>query len=173
MIEKEELERLVAENAKPLFRYCYYKLGGDMDLTEQTVSDVWLVVVKKAPTLRGGKDMRAYLYRTADNCIKYNLKESRKQRSMRAPIEEWYAATETAQGKDDEYFRDGRDADEVAKDVMESLPEDLREIFMMRFIEKKKFAEIVEATGMPYSNVRYRIELIRRHVRERMGSGSL
>ncbi len=166
MIEKEELERLIAVNAKPLYRYCYYRLCGDEQLTEQTVSDVWLVLVKKQGTLRGGKDMRAFLYRTADLCMKHNLEKQKKQNSVRAPIEEWYSSEERSVGKEDEYFKDNADYDGLIHEVERGLEGELLEIFTMRFVEKKKLSEIVEKTGIPYSNVRYRIELIKRHVRE-------
>ena len=165
MIEKEELERLIFVNSKPLHRYCYYKLGGDEQLTEQTVSDVWLVLVKKQATLRGGKDLRAFLYRTADLCMKHNLEKQKRQNSIRAPLEEWYSAEERAEGREDEYFKDGKDYEDLMLEIERKLEPDLGQIFRMRYIEKKKLSEIVEETGAPYSNVRYRIEQIRRLVK--------
>ncbi len=163
MIEREELERLIAENAKPLFRYCLYRLGGNEDLTEQTVSDVWLVLVKKSAVLRGGKDMRAFLYRTADRCIKHNIDKHKRRLDSTASFDEWKTSVSESTTEDD-YFKDDRSDDELLEETARKLPEEQRELFRMRFIEKMKLSEIVSSTGLPYSSVRYRIELLKREV---------
>ena len=170
MIEREELERLVAANAAPLYRYCLFKLGGNEALAEQTVSDVWLVLLKKQKTLRGGRDMRAFLYRTADRCANHNI-ESAKRRNMNiAPLEEWCAAEGASS---DEYFKDERGEEELARSLEEKISPELKDIFRMRFIEKTDLADIARATGLPYSTVRYRIEMIRREVKALVADGEI
>ena len=169
MIEREELERLVAANAAPLYRYCLYKLGGNEELAEQTVSDVWLVLLKKQRSLRGGRDMRAFLYRTADRCAAHNAEEARRRNVRVAPLEEW----REGDGEADEYFKDSRDEELIALSLVEKLPRGLREIYRMRFIENMSLEEIGSATGLPYSTVRYRIEMIRREVKKIADGGEL
>ena len=160
MIEREELERLVAANAAPLYRYCLYKHGGDEELAAETLSDVWLVLLKKQRTLESG-NVRAFLYRTADRCAAHNASSREKRRMKTAPLEK-LEEKETA--ATDEYFAD-RSGDGLAESLAASLPEDEREIFRLRFVEGKKLEEVAAATGLPYSTLRYRIERIRKRVR--------
>ena len=166
MIEREELERLVAANAVPLYRYCLYRLGGDVSLAEQTVSDVWLVLLKKQAALRGGRDMRAFLYRTADRCAKHNAEAARRRNMNIAPLEEW-----CAEAVSDEYFREERGDEELIRSLEEKIPPEYRELFRMRFIEKADLAAIVGATGLPYSTVRYRLEKIKREIGKLIDGG--
>ena len=170
MIEREELERLIAASAAPLYRYCLFKLGGNEALAEQTLSDVWLVLLKKQKSLRGGRDMRAFLYRTADRCAKHNLDAAKRQNINIAPLEEWCGE---GRASSDDYFRDERSEEEIARSLGEKISPELKEIFRMRFIEKMDLDEVAAAAGLPYSTVRYRVEQIRREVRALIEDGEL
>ena len=63
---------------KEIFNYCFQKLSHDKFMAEEVFDDVFMNLYKKWEHLVIGKDIRAYLYRTADILIKERLrKESR------------------------------------------------------------------------------------------------
>jgi DNA-directed RNA polymerase specialized sigma24 family protein len=77
--EKDILFNEILERyEKEIFNYCFQKLSHDKFMAEEVFDDVFMNLYKKWEHLVIGKDIRAYLYRTADILIKERLrKESR------------------------------------------------------------------------------------------------
>lgn len=145
----------------PIYKYCYCKLKFDVELTDKTVSDIWITVIKKAEKLRSGSDIKAYLYRVADKCILHNLSRKKSEASRKMSYDDVAGETYTI----DEYFSDDRTEEELAQDLALALPEEDRELFTQRFIQKLTIQDISERTGVPYSTIRLHIERIKKHIK--------
>ena len=66
MVDITEYERVVREYRAPLFKYCFYRLRDNLELTEETVDDVLHVLYRKWDIIDPDGNVRAWLYRVAD-----------------------------------------------------------------------------------------------------------
>ena len=160
MFNKSEFEKIAEKYRKPLFKYCYYRLRSDKVLAEETVNDVFVALYKKWDELNLNGNIRAWLYRVADNCIKHNLESYNKFYSHVISIDE---AIENHGLSDigimDEYF-DETDDETIEKyiyRIKDFLPTEYQEIYEYRYIQKKTLTEISEHIGIPYSTLRLRL----------------
>ena len=157
MINKEELNKLVEDNIKDLYKYCLERSGGDEDIAEKAVSDVFLSLSEKRKKLRAGPRFKAYLYRTADNRLKRLFSERAETAKRELPLEALNYIDGEGNAAVDSYFKDERDDAELLSSAAKLLPEKLSTLFRLRFIEKKSYREISEETGIPASTVRLRV----------------
>ena len=77
----------------------------------------------------------------------------------------------------DRYFKDETPEEDMIKKVGESVPEEYRELFRLRYVEKKTLNEIAERLGVPYSTLRRRISkmdlVIRREIHKMLGNSDV
>jgi len=165
MDDRTVIEYLVRKYGAELYRYCLYGVGGDRKMAEDVLGEVWLVVVRKAAKLRFGKDIKTYLLRVADNCIKRAKKADAEKRCHERSLEEWAERSGDKLAEYDEYFSDPRGDDELLEALATRFSEEDRSLFVMRFIEKKTYAEISEKTGTPISTVAFRISKMKEYAK--------
>ena len=156
MIDAEEMRTIITENNERLYKYCL-RITGDKSAAEDVASDVWLVIIRKRSHLRPGDDIRAYIYRVADKCILKWRSATARRAAHEGPLE--YA--EGLSGPPEDFFESGAGREksdaELLEELAEKLPEESRELFRLRFIEKRRLEDIVRITKTPYSTVRLRI----------------
>ncbi len=166
MVDITEYERVVREYRAPLFKYCFYRLRDNLELTEETVDDVLHVLYRKWDSIDPDGNVRAWLYRVADLEIKSHLKKYERYYKYNESLEE---ALEEGKSRElqhfDEYFADNTPEEIYMEELRLRLPEEDREIFTLRFIEKRTIEEASRSIGMPYSTLRLRISRLERLVR--------
>lgn len=169
MFDLHEFEKIADKYRKSLFKYCYYRLNNDTTLTEETLNDIFMVLYRKWDELDLNKNIRAYLYRVADNCIKHNMESNNKYYSNVIPMDE---AVEK-HGLDDvgyfdDYFQemDEHDTQEYICRIKALLPVEYQEIYDYRYIQKKTLTEISEIIGLPYSTLRLRLSKLEPLIRD-------
>ena len=170
MVDLTEYERIVKEYRKPLFKYCYYRLYNNIDLTEETIDDILHILYKKWDTLDLNGNVRAWLYRVADREIKYHLKNHNRYYKHNESLEE---AIEDRRIEHLEYYDtyfSGIDTpeEEYMDKIKSTLSDEYRQIFHYRYVEKKTLMETSSLTGIPYSSLRLRISKLEKTVRERI-----
>ena len=167
MVDNNKYMRIVIQYRKPLFQYCYYRLMHNKTLAEETMDDILHVLYKKWDTINPDGNVRAYLYRVADNCIKHNLEKYNRYYKHNESIEEAIENNKLDyMFQYDDYFDGDELTDErYIEQIKQALPEDYREIFSYRYIEKKTLNEVSSLTGIPYSSLRLRISKIERMVK--------
>ena len=173
MFDIHEFEKIADKYRKPLFKYCYYRLHNDTTLAEETVNDVFLVLYKKWDELDLTGNIRAYLYRVADNCIKHNLESHNKYYAhVVSTDDKEEAASFIDAGYLDDYFGEHAEIDtyEYICRIKDSLPTEYQEIYDYRYIQKKTLTEISAIIGLPYSTLRLRLSkldpLIRKEIKK-------
>lgn len=168
MTNLQEFERIVEQYSNQLYQYCYRKLNYNKFLADEAFNDILKVLADKWDTLDLSGNIRAYIYRVADNCIKHNLREYKnyyKNNLSYDELNENRAFSEPA--KFDEYFEEKYLSEkESIETIKNTLPPELQPIFYHRFIEKRTLNEIVEMTGIPYSSLRLRVSKTEKLVRE-------
>ena len=167
MVDNNEFMRILQTYSTPIFKYCYFRLLQNKALTEETVNDIFSVLYQKWDSLDFG-NIRAYLYRVADNCIKHNLSNYNRYYQHIESLEEAVENNKLNFAEQyDEYFTDDETPEEVyIEKIKQALPDEYREIFTYRYIEKKTLMETSELTGIPYSSVRLRLIKIEKIVRD-------
>lgn len=164
---------LVARHEKPLFNFILRSCGR-ADLAEELLQDVFERVIKSAPRYQKSAKFTTWVYTIARNiCIDRARKQSRRTEvSLDAPIKNAEPDGRTlldgladldvhsaAVDRDRAVFRD-----RLAK-ALEELPEEQREVFLMREVSGLKFHEIADIVGCPVptvkSRMRYALETLR------------
>lgn len=167
MVDIKEYERIVKKYRKALFRYCYYRLNEDRELTEETFDDIIHVLYKKWDTLDRDGNVRSWLYSVADREIKGALRRHKRYYDRCTSLEE---AVENGDCEHleyyDEYFNDSSTpVEEYLERIRSSLPEEYRDVFVYRYVEKKTLTEVSSLTGIPYSSLRLRILRLEKLIR--------
>lgn len=160
MFDTQEYENIVRKYRPEIYRYCCARLDGDESLTEETVSDIMRILFEKWEQIDVRENIRAYLYRVADNCIRYTLRSHMKYYSHNESFEEAVENSRLDAEQNDEYFQSEKSDEEYMARLGEAIPAELREIYNLRYIEKKTIRQISEKTGIPYSSVRLRLKKI-------------
>ena len=164
----KEYDRIVREYRKQLFRYCYYRLYENMILTEETFDNIILTLYKKWDTINFDANVKAWLYGVADLEIKQTLKKHNRYYDRNVSLDEILENGGGDIGEQyDEYFTDEDfREDEYIERLRDSLPDEYREIFTLRYIRRETLTEISSKTGIPYSSLRLRISKLDRLIRE-------
>lgn len=160
MFDVKEFEAIVMQHSKPLHRYCYLKLSCDKELCEETVNDIFRILYTKWDALYKGENIKAYLYRTADLCIKNAKRKKSRYYSRNLSLEEKFEQGDLDLAVyNDEYFTQSEEKEKISE-ITKDLSKKEKELFILRYIEKKTLNEIADITRTPYSTVRLRLERI-------------
>jgi RNA polymerase sigma-70 factor (ECF subfamily) len=163
--EPAAFEVLLERYRRPLYNFILRSVQ-NQQTAEDLLQDVFLRVVQRAREFKGESKFSTWLYTIARNrCIDTQRKQShRRHRSLDAPAgqsDEGQAAplAERVPGREpgtDRQAIAGRLQDEIARAV-ETLPEDQREVFLMRQLDNMPFKEIAEVVGVPENTVKSRM----------------
>lgn len=165
MFDEEKFNAIVSEHSKALWLYCFNKLK-KKDLADETLNDILAVLWKKWDRIDTENNIRAYLYRVADLCIKHNQSKTFKYYERNDSYEQTISNLEDY-SYTDVYFNDkpGEDSNNM-QIVKNSLDSEYQEIFEYRYIQKKTIEEIVDIMNIPYSTLRYRLLKMEKRIRE-------
>ena len=166
---------LLQRHGPRLFNFIVRQTG-DRQLAEDLVQDAFLRVVHRADTFRGQAKFTTWLFQIARNlCIDHGRRQQhRRHRRLDAPLRAGEDGTATlldriphgGPGPDrsaaDERFRVRLD------EALATLPDDQREVFVMRQLQGMKFADIADVVGAPEntikSRMRYALQSLRTHL---------
>lgn len=172
--DAEAFETLLARYRRPLFNVILRSVR-DRGRAEEIYQDVWMKVIERSGDFRGDAKFSTWLYTIARNqCIDH-------QRKMRF---RGHASLEAAQGETGTSLGDrmpnpgpstetlaaGRLMRERITEAVRQLPEEQREVFLLRHLQGMAFAEIAEVVGIPANTVksrmRYALERLQRALRD-------
>lgn len=146
-----------------LFNYCLARLGA-REAADDCVQEAFIVFYNR---LLGGEKFenpRAFLYRTADNFVKRQKRESASELRHRALLEE----AENIGVTDDEYFSriELIDYEECAKSLIELLSDEEKQLYELRYIRKTGVEEIAETLGISRPAASMRLMRLRNKVKD-------
>lgn len=170
--ELTAMEVLLERHEKPLFNFVLRQIG-DRARAEDLLQETFLRLVEHAGTFEGHARLRTWLFRIARNqCID----EGRRRVHRKHP------SLDAAQGADGDgaslYDRIGEkgptaERSAVSREVgaamthaVTALPEEQREVFLLRQVQQLSFKEIGEITGVTENTVKSRM----RYALERLQS---
>jgi RNA polymerase sigma-70 factor (ECF subfamily) len=153
--------QLVDMYGKRCFGY-FYRLTGSSDLSEELLSELFVKLVEKISTYRGGS-FDGWIFTMASNIFHDHLRFKQRQtrlldgHSKRIMSQSAGAAS----GKND-------DADKLQRALVE-LDSDVRELIMMRFYSQMSFKEIAESRREPIGTILSKVHRGLKKLRELMG----
>jgi RNA polymerase sigma-70 factor (ECF subfamily) len=154
-------EALLRRYRRPLFNFIL-RLVRDRGRAEELYQDVWMKVVERCGDFRGDAKFSTWLYAIARNvCVDH-------QRRMRYRAHVSLDATQAGSGPaaGERIANPGPSAEQLAmgrllKDrianAVQALPEDQREVFLLRQLQGLAFHEIAEVVGVPLNTVKSRM----------------
>jgi RNA polymerase sigma-70 factor, ECF subfamily len=161
--ELEAMEVLLERYKRPVFSFVLRHVG-DRARAEDLLQETFLRLVEHASTFEGNARLKTWLFRIARNqCIDESRRRvHRRHPSLDAPIghdedapnlHERVASTEAAADRKSV----GNELKQRMARAIEALPEDQREVFVLRQVQNLQFREIAEITGVSENTVKSRM----------------
>lgn len=151
-------EVLAEQNIDFVFR-CLRRSGLDEATADDAVQQVFVIASTKLASIEGGKE-KAFLYGTARNVAA----QQRRAHARRAEVEyvessdhEDGGITQSGTGPSLEELLDQRRARELLDEVLASLPDNLRDVFVLSEVEELSASEVAECLEIPLGTVASRL----------------
>lgn len=173
--EVAAFEALLDRHRRGVFRFLRRFVGNDAR-AEDLAQDTWLRFIGAAPRWREGGRFKVWLYAVARN-----LATDAARRASHRDSEPLDPAPGMRPRATIEAASDAAERDVLLRSALEraiaALPEEQREVFLLREYEGIPFAEIAEITGAPLptvkSRMRYALEALRKALLEAPGGADL
>jgi RNA polymerase sigma-70 factor, ECF subfamily len=151
--EPQAFEELMRRHERPLFNFIL-RSTKRADIAEELLQEVFLRVIRSAADYEQKAKFTTWVYTIARNlCIDRARKHKRRQE---------LSLDEKVGGADSDQ---GQSFGELLVDENEQLPEDQREVFLLKEVSGLKFREIADVVGAPVptvkSRMRYAIQALR------------
>ena len=178
--------QLVARHRAPVFNFILRQVGPPPVKAEDLLQETWLKVVRGAQDWEPKARFTTWVYTIARNlCVDHARKESFRKTDS---LDQRVGAAEGEGPALGELVPDGGGGDPergahnarlrpLLERALQSLPEEQREVFLLREYSGIPFKEIAEVTGVPEptvkSRMRYALEGLRRKLAELGVDGDL
>jgi RNA polymerase sigma-70 factor (ECF subfamily) len=170
--DERAFEVLYWRHQRGIFNFICHFIGESGNQAEELLQDVFLKVVKASRRYEPSAKFTTWLYQIARNgCIDHFRKmKHRKTTSLAQPIdsEEEMVLESTIAGTNPSPEKAAQISEValVLKEAIAALPEDQREVFLMREDLNLSFAEISELIGCPVNTAKSRMRYALEHLRK-------
>lgn len=148
--QQEQFSQAYDQYADAIFRYCYYRVF-DREQAKDVMQEAFCKTWKYLADGKHIDNIRAFLYRTANNLIIDNSRK-KKSISLEGIMEKGFTPSSNPKEKQDQHF--------AVKDVMtvvQSLEDKYRDVIILKYIEGLSTKEIALLTGEKENNIHVRI----------------
>lgn len=162
------LQKVWADHEKILYRICRHRLKDEQD-AQDALALVSLTVLQKLPALQGRVlNVRAWLVQlTKNQCVDIQRHRLRSARLFSVePAQEDEACPDNAPPLDDQVLE--RELWAVAGSMIQDLPDLLKDVADLYFIQELSYPEIAEQLHLTQENVRKRVQKARAILREQL-----
>jgi len=170
--DERAFEVLYWRHQRGIFNFISHFIGESGNQAEELLQDVFLKVVKASKRYEPSAKFTTWLYQIARNgCIDHFRKmKHRKTTSLAQPIdsEEEMVLESTIAGTNPSPEKAARMSEVavVLEEAIAALPEDQKEVFLMREDLNLSFAEISELIGCPVNTAKSRMRYALEHLRK-------
>jgi len=144
-----DVESLYNEFGKKLFGYLLAETA-DYSSAEDLFQETFLRIQLYGKSFRGEGDARNYLFTTARNLLRNWLEKRNKEK-------ERMVKSETGDGGDPAGLVESKSLRLVVADCVHSLPNDEREVLLLREYENLKLRQIAKRLSVPEGTVKTRL----------------
>jgi len=140
--DSEEIEKYFEEYYKALCFYCKARMPNHATYVEDIVNEVFVILCKKWHTLEKS-DIRAWLYRVADNLLKAFFRKQVKEAKKLVYIDNMDYLADNNLIYEQIFENIDDDAIEMYKaEILNGLSEENRKLYDMNFVKKLSHEEI-------------------------------
>ena len=167
MSEKKRADALLQECYDQyrirLFNYCLSRLDGSREAADDCVQETFIVFYNKLLDGEEFENPRAFLYRTADNFVKRQKQKDAVELKRSIPLDE---AADV--GVTDEYLSrlDLIDYEEIARNLLNLLTDEEKQIYDLRYIQKQGVEDISEQLGISRPAASMRLMRLRNKIKD-------
>ncbi|MFW5808456.1 MAG: RNA polymerase sigma factor [Spirochaetota bacterium] len=163
-------EGIIKKYQDRVFRYAYSKLGNYDDALEAT-QDIFVSVFRSLKNFRGDSKFSTWLYSITSNYCKNAKRKSRRMNVVSIFRKDNEDETELQIVDEREGIEEKVELSntyEIATEELQKLPDDYREILVLRDIEEYSYDEIADILNISLSNVKVRIHRGRAMLKQRL-----
>lgn len=167
---KQDLEKCISMYGRDIYSFCRYATGSVQE-GEELYQDTWLKAVELLDTIDAAGNVKAFCLSVAIRI----WKNKRRKYAWRKRIAEVQTA-ETEEGE--AYLRDQRPSAEeqmlkeeqnrMIRKVVDTLPERLKTVVLLYYMEDFSLAEIARTAGIPEGTVKSRLHQARRILKKKL-----
>jgi len=155
-------EELVQRYCKPLLRYLQSLVQND-ELAEELLQQTWLSVLEHVDRFdAGGGGFKAWVYRIATNKANDHWRLRGREKTVREGLK---LVTEES-GPDAGFPMEQTEQVGKLRSAIERLPENQRQVLLLRYYSGLKFVEIAETLGCPLNTALGRMHKALHKLRE-------
>ena len=164
---KNELENLSEEYYMSIYKYCYIRLENNKSYSYDITNEVFVLLCEKWEGLKK-ENVKAWLYRTADNMLKSFYRKNKKRSRELVYIEDLqdFIINNNLSYEQDFDNISEYDIEIYRNEILGELSDKEREFFNMVFIEKRPYAEICEKFSITRENFKKRLYRLRQKIKE-------
>jgi len=163
--DNKAFTQLVVEYQDRIYSYLYRMLGNSAE-AEEVAQEVFIAAFRFIGNFRGDSGLYTWLLRIASNMYKNRIRYFvRRKRAMETSIDDKVERQDYRpigeRPDNPEAVVAGKEAEEALRAAISELPEDFREILVLRDIELLAYAEIQELTGLADGTIKSRLHRAR------------
>jgi len=158
----KEFQEIFDTYFKPIRNFIYFKVGESAiaeDIAQDTFIKLW--ETRKAINM---KTVKSYLYTIAGNLTINYLKRNQLKYKFHNQL------STRADKNNPEFILEMKEYEKVLNEVLASIPDGSREVFLMNRIEGMKYKEIAENLGLSVKAIEKRISKALEIIREKLGT---
>jgi len=143
-------------------------LTGDAELTEELVQEAFARALVKLPSFDGRATLSTWLHGIALNIVRNHWRAQRNTATAHERLRNMHAATDAAVAPRLDQAHLSRKKTEALYAVLETLPENLREAFVLRDLQGNSPAEAAAKLGITPGNLSVRATRARERIRREL-----
>ena len=166
--DEKAFTQLVLNNQDRVYTYLLRMLGNPSEAAE-VAQEVFIAAFRFVDKFRGEGSLTTWLLKIASNMYKNRIRYNvRRKRNLETSIDDLVERRDYRpigeRPDDPESALAAKELAEVLQKAIEELPEDFREVLVLRDIELLQYAEIHELTGLPEGTIKSRLHRARHHL---------
>lgn len=159
--DAEAMEQVLSTLAPTLQRFAR-RLCGDGPDVDDTVQDSLLQIARKLPEFEGRSSLTSWSYAVARSACSHR----RRGLKNRPPVEDEFADERVSEAPSPERIASDAELSRLLHEVLDRLPDDYREVIVLRDIEGLTTPEAAEAVGLSVDALKSRLHRARSALRE-------
>jgi len=163
--DRAAFDRLVDRHGDALFRFASRHCGARRD-AEDAVQDGLLAAWRGASTFRGEASARSWLFQIVLHACRRRSRRRSGEPAVHAPLEDAEALADGGAGADDR--ASARQTATALATALSQLPEEAREVLLLRDVEGLEGAEAAAALGIGLAAMKSRLHRARLELKERV-----
>ena len=173
--DDQAFDELVTLFHRPIFNLAYRMLNNNYEDANDAAQDIFIRVHKSLDKFRGDSKFSTWLYTLASNVCRNRIRKnvrirSHESQSLDATYEDSDTARDTAvdPGTSAAEQSEAGDIRQTVETVIATLPEEFREVIVMRDLQHMSYDEIANATDTSMGTVKSRLSRARKLAKDKL-----